>query len=114
MLTAIRLFLTLKTADKKNSLAISGFAKVSQITLLPTMIFTIAKVISGLISDSHSDMFQFLRQFMVTNLILIPMLAIIYYGIRLRSWFDLILYILLFVSALIWIEEYQYLQKILI
>ena len=114
ILIAIRLFLNFRASDKKTFVRMSTFEAVSQIILLPTIMFTIAKVISGFISDSHSDMFQLLGQFMLANIFLMPILAVVVYGLRLRRRFDLILYILLFTFTLIWIDEFRYLKQILL
>jgi hypothetical protein len=113
IMIVIRLYINFRDAEKKSSFSIPHFAKVIQIILLPTIIFTFAKVISGFFSESHSDMFQFFAEFMLTNIILMPMLGFVHYALRLRSWLDLILYILLFTFALVWIEEFLFLKEIL-
>jgi hypothetical protein len=114
ILITTKLVLNFRASDEKTLVRMSTFAKISQILLLPTVVFFVAKVISGIISDSHTDMFVFVGQFMLTNVILVPTLGVVFYGIRLRSQLDLILYILLFAFALIGIEEYYFLKNILI
>jgi len=114
MIIAVRLIINFRTSDKGNFVRMSTFSIVSQILLLPTMIFTFAKMISSFISDSHSDMFQLLGHFMITNILLVPILAVIHYGLKLRNRFDLILYFLLFTLSLIWLEEFLYLKQILV
>jgi hypothetical protein len=112
ILIAIRLFLNFRASDK--TVSMSTFGKVVQIILLPTIIFTMARILSNYISEYHPGLYELLAGFMLTNLFLIPIFAIIHYANRLRNRFDLILYILLFVSAIIWIEQYYYLKQIVI
>lgn len=114
MLITIRLVINFRRSDKGSFVRMSTFAIVSQILLLPTAIFISAKVTSSLISDSHSDMFAAVGQFILANILLVPILAGIHYGLKLRNRFDLILYFLLFTLSLMWLQEFLYLKQILV
>jgi hypothetical protein len=114
VLLVIKLVLNFRAPDGKILASVSSYEKIGQIIFLPTVIFIVGKVLSGFILDSQSDMFQILRQFILTNGILIPAFALVFYGIRLRTRFDVILYVLLFVLALVWLEEYFFLKSVLI
>lgn len=115
ILIVVKLFLNFRASENRIAEP-SITTKVIQIVFLPTWIFAIGKVISGFIShpDSDPNIFKFIVQFVLTNAALIPLLAVVHYAIRLRSRFDLVLYILLFVLAFIWIEQYQYLKQIVL
>lgn len=114
LLIVTRLFLNFRMSDEKKIVKISTLEKVIEIILLPTVIFAIAKAISSLISDAEIDMFVSVNQFILTNAVLIPFFIVLHYVIRLRSKYDLILYILLFVIGLMWLDDYLYLRQILV
>jgi hypothetical protein len=104
----IRNFLSI---TRESAVRIPTMASLCYIVFLPMII---THVVSIFTPDVHSDFLSPLTQFTRLNLILIPLLAIIRYGLRLRSRYDLLLYPLLFVLIIIWIEQYQHLIQIAI
>lgn len=85
-----------------------------QIFLLPTVIFVVAKLISVYLLFSHFGIFDLPIEFILTKIVLIAALAFVHFGLKLRTRYDLVVYILLFVLALVWLEEFQYLREIII
>lgn len=114
LLIATRLFLNFRASDEGTIVKISTLEKVIEIILLPTIIFAIAKVTSSFISESENGVFVFVGQFVLTNAVLMPFFIALHYVISLRSKYDLILYILLFIFGLMWIDDYLYLKHILV
>lgn len=112
ILIAVRLILNFRASEKGSFLRRSNFEKIIQILLLPTIIFMAAKVIQSVFSESQPDIFKLPFQFMLTNILLIPILALVHYQLKLRTRFDLVLYILLFTLSLVWLDEFQYLKQI--
>ena len=112
ILIATRLFLNFRASGNTTFVRISPFAKVVQVLLLPTIIFTASKVISGLISDVPGDVFISFFQLFLTNIVLIPVLSIVYSVLKLKSRFDLGWYLLLFTFTLVWFEQFLYLRQI--
>jgi hypothetical protein len=108
-----RLILNFRKSEKENIIQLSSFLTVLGMIGLPLVVLTLAKLISSWIPYSYSNIFLgiFIEAFFV-YLIAGPLFLLVLAGLKLRSKFDLVLYILLFSLSLVLIEEWIQLKAL--
>jgi len=102
-----RLILNFRKSDKDHIIHASSFLTVLAIFGLPFVVLTLAKIISSWIPYSYSNFFLelFIEVFFI-YLITAPLFLFVLAVLKLRSKFDLALYILLFSLSVVLIEEW--------
>ena len=102
-----RLILNFRNSEKENIIQLSSLLTVLGMLGLPLVVLTLAKLISSLIPYSYSNIFLgIIIEVFFVYLITAPLFLLVLAGLKLRSKFDLALYILLFSLSVVMIEEW--------
>jgi len=109
-----RLVLNFRKSEKENVIQLSGFLTVLGMFGLPLVVLTLAKIISSWIPYSYSSGFLgiFIEAFFV-YLITTPFLLLVLSGLKLRTSFDLLLYLLLFSLSVVLVEELIHIKTLM-
>ena len=114
ILIMTRLVMNIRRSGRKDIIVHSTFATIAQILLLPTFIFILAMILSSFVSESTYNLFAIPGELIVTNIVMIPVLTVVFYGLKLRTRYDIVLYILLFTFLIIWIQEFYFLKQLIV
>ena len=109
-----RLILNFRKSEKENIIQLSGFLNALAMFGLPLVVLALAKVISSWIPYPYSNCFLgiFIEIFFV-YLITAPLFLLVLSGLKLRSKFDLVLYILLFSISLVLVEDLIHIKTLI-
>jgi hypothetical protein len=109
-----RLFFSYRKSKPEDIIKWPTYANMLVAISLPIVVLFIGGIISELVPNSSFSMFPdlFLKAIML-YVIVMPLSLIVLFGLKLRSKFDLILYILLFSLGLVFWEEWRYLEHLL-
>ncbi|HMG92582.1 MAG TPA: hypothetical protein VK589_21140 [Chryseolinea sp.] len=108
-----KLVLNFRRSQQKDIIAISLFWGIICVIALPLVVIIVAKVISNFIPDSYTNPFFgiFFEAFYI-YVVTAPLFLLVLGYVKLRSKYDLILYILVFSLTVVLIEEWNYLKDI--
>lgn len=108
-----KLALNYKHSGQKDSIRVSGFWKIAGSGCLPIVVFILAKLISSLVPNSYSPFFLgIIGEAILICVVALPLFLMIFFFLKLRSRFDLVLYVLLFALLVVLTEEWIYLRDI--
>lgn len=108
-----KLALNNKRSGQKNISRVSGFWKIAGSVCLPIIVFILTKLISSLVPNSYSPFFLgIFGEAILVCVVALPLFLMIFFFLKLRSRFDLVLYVLLFSLLVVLIEEWIYLRDI--
>jgi hypothetical protein len=108
-----KLVLNYKHSGQQDTIRLSGFWKIAGSAGLPIVVFIFAKFISSLVPNSYSPFFLgIFGEAILVCVVALPLFLVIFFVLKLRSWFDLALYVLLFALLMVLIEESIYLRDI--
>jgi uncharacterized oligopeptide transporter (OPT) family protein len=108
-----RLVLNYKHFGQQDIIRLSGFCKIVGMVCLPIVVFILAKLISSLVPNSYSPFFLgIFGEAILVCVVALPLFLIIFFFLKLRSRFDLVLYALLFALLVVLAEEWLYLSDI--
>jgi hypothetical protein len=114
LMASTKLVLNFKKSEQKDIIQPSNFSTIAGILLLPLAVLILAKFISTLIPNSYSSFFLgIFGEAILVYIVCTPLLLIVFYFLKLRSKFDLILYLLVFSLSVVLIEEWIYLRTII-
>ena len=110
-----KLYLNYKKSVAENSiLKYSNLFKILGILVLPLVTLVLSPLLSALIPTAYSPYFlEPIAKAVLVYMIMVPVFTIIFYGIKLRTRFDLIYYLMLLLLAIVLTEEWIFLKSIL-
>jgi|GEM_PF-351150 len=93
---------------------LSNLTKILGTIVLPINVLVVSKLISSIIPTSFSIFFiSLFFELFFSYVVLIILFLIVFYSIKLRTRYDLLIYILLFALTLVFIEELFFLRSII-
>jgi hypothetical protein len=108
-----RLVLNFKHSGQQDIIRVSGFWKIAGSASLPIVVFILAKLIASLVPNSYSPFFiGIFGEAILVCVVALPLFLIIFFFLKLRSRFDLVLYVLLFALLVVLTQEWIYLRDI--
>lgn len=108
-----KLVLNYKHSGQQDIIRVSGFWKIAGSVCLPIVVFILAKLISSLVPNSYSPFFLgIFGEVILVCVVALPLFLMIFFFLKLRSRFDLVLYVLLFALLVVLTEEWIYLRDI--
>lgn len=109
----IGLFHNYKKNREKDVIRLYDFTKIAWSLLLPFPTLILAKFLSSFIPNSYTtEFFGVFGEAILVFLIAAPLYLMIFYALKLRSWLDLICYIVVLATGIILMEELIYLKNI--
>jgi hypothetical protein len=107
-----KLFSNYRRSQQKDIIQLSVFSAMACVFLLPLLVLIIANVISNFIPNAYWTFFGIVQEAFLIYVVTAPLFLLILVFVKLRSWFDLILYVLIFSLAVVFIEEWSFLKVI--
>jgi hypothetical protein len=112
ILMMAKLFSNYRRSQQKDIIQLSVFSAMACVGLLPLFVLIIANVISNFIPNAYWTFFGIVQEAFLIYVVTAPLFLLVLVFVKLRSWFDLILYILIFSLAVVFIEEWSFLKVI--
>lgn len=98
----------------KSVIKLSDFTKIVWSILLPIPTLVFAKFLSLLIPNSYSTgLFEMFGEAFLVLIITVPLSLCLFYVLKLRSWLELLCYIVFLALGIVFIEELTYLKNIM-
>ena len=112
LLMLAKLFSNYRRSQPQDIIQLSVFSAAACIFLLPLLVLIIANVISSFIPNAYWTHFGIVREAFLIYVVTAPLFLLVLAFVKLRSGLDLILYILIFSLAVVFIEEWSFLKVI--